>query len=311
MKLSVSKIKTNPFNERKTITQETLDGLEKLTKQMKKRGWWGSLLVRRKGNKYEAAFGSLRLKAARAAGVKNIEVEVEELSDKEMRELTVVENVHRQDVNPIDRATHLREYWSKYGKPTERELSKIFGIHQKTINDILSLSRLSGATQKLVKAGKIGQEKALKAHAIGGAALVTVVSKNKAWTRDEVRDMGEAVRKLPPKQQKKVVEQVVSGELEPWEVPMKTLKHQLPPKPKTIDAVAMARKLHRKLKEARDAVEVVGGQWRHFKGPEQLMLSMILGSLDKELHRTAEKINKEDDMGQAVNLKALKAGVKK
>jgi len=301
MQVKLSQVKSNPFNERKKIEQGTLVTLEGLTKTMKKRGWFGSLLCRKKGNKYEAAFGSLRLKAAKTAGINEVEIEVQDISDKEMRELTVIENVQRSDVNPMDRANHLKAYKDKYGY-SERDLAKVFGIPQKTINQWLVLAELSSGAQELVKNREIGPRKAQIAYDIGGNKMVKEATKEN-WRKMDLEDMKTAVNKMPPKEREHKVKQVLEGAKEPWEIATNGLRHVKIEK--EMDSHKMAMKLNNKIKDATEAIKVLKKHWSSFDGSDQLILNLSLGVLDKNIHETAEKMHKEYEIEPSLDFKAL------
>ncbi len=213
MKISINKIRPNPYQERKTF-----EDIVSLSDQMKKNGFWGSLLAREKGSNYEIAFGERRIQAARKAGIKEVEIEVRDMDDKEMMVLTTVENTYRMDVPPLERAEHVEKVQKATGW-TERELGKNLWLDQATINRYLALMRAHQDVKKLVAEDKIGWTAAVEAEEAGGPELVRTVIREKL-TKDEVRDIKKAIEFAPDRKR-----ELVRGEVYPIDLERERLKH--------------------------------------------------------------------------------------
>lgn len=267
MKINTSLIKPNPFNERKTT-----EGVAFLVDQMKQRGFWGSLLARKRGSGYEIAFGERRLFAARKAGVKEIDLEVRELSDREMEELTTVENVQKEDVNPVERGRHLATYKKKYSA-SEAEMSKIFGISRQSIHDLLAVTELDAGHQKDVRSDKIGYRVAIAAQRIGGSAFVETV-KEKRLTKDEVERIGAASIKNP-----EYKKSLLALKVHPSELEIKGLtKEYMSP-----DDLAV--KLESTIERATEAVDLIKDNWDKFSAGKRSRLNLAMKNLVSRIQR--------------------------
>ena len=99
--VAIEKIKPNPFQPRKHFPQEAL---EELADSIKEQGVLQPVLLRPKDTGYELIAGERRLRAARMAGLKTLTAVVRPCSDTEALELTIVENLQREDLNPLEEA---------------------------------------------------------------------------------------------------------------------------------------------------------------------------------------------------------------
>jgi len=207
MKIPISKIKANPFQERKTF--EIAGSLDL---SIKKYGFWGSLIARKKGDNYEIAFGERRLLAAKKAGVQEIDLQIQELTDEQMMVLTTVENVQREEVLPLERAEHIAMIQKKMGW-TVKMIGINLGIAVETIKDYLDLVKVSSPTKKLITEGKIGWSSAMKAEKAGGQELVkTAIEEN--LTQDDIADIKKAIEVAPERKKELITRQIHPIELE-------------------------------------------------------------------------------------------------
>ncbi len=191
MKIAVSNLRPNPFQERKDFAE----GTGTLEMSMKRHGFLGSLVARKKGNTWELAFGERRLMAAKKVGIKEIEIDVQDLDDEKMMVLTTIENVQRNDVSPLDRAEHLDMIQKKTGW-SENSIAKNIGIDQATVSRLFELMRAHKDTKNLVREGKIGWTTAVEAELAGGSDLVKTVIREKL-TKEDIREIKEAIDFAP------------------------------------------------------------------------------------------------------------------
>lgn len=206
MNVPISKIRPNPFQERKTF-----DDIGSLATTMSKHGFWGSLVAREKKGMYEAAFGERRLLAAKKAGIKEIDLQVQDLTDEQMMVLTTVENTQRSDVPPLERAEHLARLQKETGW-TERDIAKHLLIEQSVVHRYLDLMRAHHDTKELVRTGKIGWTAALEAEDVGGHDLVkTTIEEN--LTKDDIREIRDAIRVAPNLKQELITREMHPSEL--------------------------------------------------------------------------------------------------
>jgi ParB family chromosome partitioning protein len=103
---------------------------------------------------YEIVAGERRWRAAQKAGLRSIPVIVRDLSDKEVLELAIIENVQRTDLNAIEEASGYRELVERFGYSQE-QLSEIIGKSRSHVANTLRLLKLPDSVQSLVQRGKL------------------------------------------------------------------------------------------------------------------------------------------------------------
>ncbi|WP_223643336.1 ParB/RepB/Spo0J family partition protein [Planococcus sp. 4-30] len=99
--ISVSKIGANPYQPRKNFDQAAL---EELAESIKEHGILQPIVVRKKGEKYELVVGERRFRAAKLIKLKEVPAIIKELTDQQMMELAILENLQREDLTPIEEA---------------------------------------------------------------------------------------------------------------------------------------------------------------------------------------------------------------
>lgn len=118
------------------------DSLEELANSIKADGVIQPIVVRKVGDKYEIIAGERRFRASKLAGLEKVPIVVKNVSDRKARELALVENIQREDLNPIEEAISLKTLMEEY-KLTQQELSDIVGKSRSYIANNLRLLNLS------------------------------------------------------------------------------------------------------------------------------------------------------------------------
>ena len=131
-------IKPNPFQPREDFDQQSI---EELAQSIKGKGVIQPLLVRRKGDNYELIAGERRLRAANSLGLKEIPIIVRDVSDQDSLELALIENVQREDLNPIEEAHAFQHLMDKF-QVTQEKISEVLGKARSTITNTLGLLKL-------------------------------------------------------------------------------------------------------------------------------------------------------------------------
>lgn len=129
----------NPNQPRQHFDPETMN---ELTQSVKERGVLQPILTRRNGDRYIIIAGERRVRAATAAGLTKIPALVRQDDDPE--ELALIENLQREDLNPIEEAEALLRLKQRHHY-TDEALAKVIGKSRKSINDSLALTRLPDA----------------------------------------------------------------------------------------------------------------------------------------------------------------------
>ena len=111
VEIPIESIRPNPYQPRKTFDKEKL---KELSESIKKHGIIQPLVVRKKGLNYELVAGERRLRAAKLAKLQTVPVLVREYDEKQMRELSLVENIQRHDLNPLEEAKAIQELMKQF-----------------------------------------------------------------------------------------------------------------------------------------------------------------------------------------------------
>jgi ParB family chromosome partitioning protein len=159
--IEISRISPNPHQPRREFPEEALD---ELARSIREHGVLQPLLVRPAGDGFELIAGERRLRAARLAGRETVPVVVREIDDDRMLELALVENVQREDLNPIEKAEAYRSLLEELAL-THQQAADRLGKSRSAITNQLRLLELAPAIQDMVSRGTLtmGHARALLA----------------------------------------------------------------------------------------------------------------------------------------------------
>ncbi|MBC8436590.1 MAG: ParB/RepB/Spo0J family partition protein [Candidatus Omnitrophica bacterium] len=149
--VQTERIKPNPFQPREDFESQ---GLEELAQSIKEKGVIQPLLVRRKGDDYELIAGERRWRAANLLNMKEVPILVKDVEDRESLELALIENIQRQDLNPIEEA-HAYQYLIEKFNLTQERIGQVLGKARVSITNILRLLKLPQEVQQELKRGRI------------------------------------------------------------------------------------------------------------------------------------------------------------
>jgi ParB family chromosome partitioning protein len=149
--LKTDSIKPNSTQPRKNFDEE---GMADLTASIKEHGIIQPIIVRPSGAGFEIVAGERRYRAARAAGLKEVPAIVRELSDRDNMLFAIIENMQREDLNPVEEAEGLESMIKGYGL-TQEEVSQSVGKSRPYITNSLRLLKLSPEIRKMISAGEI------------------------------------------------------------------------------------------------------------------------------------------------------------
>lgn len=159
----IDHIQPNPYQPRKTFNEASI---EELSRSVKEHGIVQPLVVTRAGeNRYKLIAGERRFRAARKAGLTNVPVVVkDDMSEGHALEIALIENIQREDLNPIEEALAYHQLHEEFGL-TQEEISKRVGKERSTVANFLRLLKLPEAVKKLLAAGQLsmGHARALLA----------------------------------------------------------------------------------------------------------------------------------------------------
>ena len=149
--VSLYDIDTNPDQPRKSFDPEKL---QELAASLKRHGVVQPLLVRKNGARYTIVAGERRYRAARLAGLSTRPVVLTDANDDTLMELSLVENIQRENLNPIEEAAAIRLLMQQHDL-TQEEVSERIGKSRPAIANALRLLSLAKPVQALVKEGKL------------------------------------------------------------------------------------------------------------------------------------------------------------
>ncbi len=130
--------------------------LEELSESIKKYGLLQPIILVKKDNGYMIIAGERRFRASKIAGLTHIKAIVADIKSENLRELALIENIQREDLNPIELATAYHELIEQY-KITHDELSNIIHKSRTQITNTLRLLNLSERTKKYISENRISQ----------------------------------------------------------------------------------------------------------------------------------------------------------
>jgi ParB family chromosome partitioning protein len=147
--IPISMIFPNPDQPRQVFDPKSL---EELAATMKEVGQAQAITVRLKGPGFEIISGERRYRAARLAGLTHLECVVKEVSDSEAQMLSLVENLQRQDLLPIEEAHYLKKVLRENSGLSLEKLAKMLGSHKSTLSEKIQLTEVPEDEQKLLYA---------------------------------------------------------------------------------------------------------------------------------------------------------------
>lgn len=163
----LNQLHTNPFQPRKVFAEETI---RELSESIKTHGILQPLIVRETINGYEIVAGERRFRAAKAINLEKVPVIIKKLTDNEMMELALIENIQREDLNPVEEAIAYQKLMEDLNY-TQEELSKRVGKSRPHIANHIRLLNLPSTVLDYIADGKLSM-----GH---GRALLGLKAKNK------------------------------------------------------------------------------------------------------------------------------------
>ncbi|MEH7353324.1 ParB/RepB/Spo0J family partition protein [Neobacillus drentensis] len=149
--IKLKELRPNPYQPRKTFQQETIDELKA---SILEHGILQPLVVRKSIKGYEIVVGERRFRAAKEAKLEAVPAVVRELSEQQMMELSVLENLQREDLNPIEEGQAYHTLMEKL-KLTQEEVANRLGKSRPHVANHIRLLSLPPQIQEHISTGKI------------------------------------------------------------------------------------------------------------------------------------------------------------
>ena len=189
----VEDIVTNPNQPRKLFSKEALD---ELAQSIEEKGVLQPVIVRHLGGgKYELIAGERRYRAARQAGLVTVPVVVKNVDDNEVLELALIENIQRENLNPIEEALAYRDLLSKF-QYTQEELAKRLGKDRSSVANALRLLKLPDTIRNHVITNAISMGHARALLAIESRDTQIQIANDIIANSLSVRDAESVIRRL-------------------------------------------------------------------------------------------------------------------
>ncbi len=221
VRIKIGRLVPNPDQPRKTFFEQTIS---ELAESIKEHGVLSPILVRPQGKKYEIIAGERRFKAARQAGLKEVPAIIKNVSNGDARIISLIENIQREDLNDIDRASALRELKVNLGLPWVK-IAKKLGLTKSRILDLVGLLDLpeeikediqkrnlnekhGRALRQLLNRAEILREVAsfIKENKLTGDQSLGLVRKVKGQPGLTLQQSYESLKEEPPKNKKEIRE---------------------------------------------------------------------------------------------------------
>ena len=149
--IKVIDIEPNRSQPRRSFPAESL---EELAKSIEKYGIIQPIIVTKKDGYYEIVAGERRWRAAKKAGLREMPCIVRDSDERKNKEIALIENIQREDLNPIDKARGFRQLLDDYNM-TQQQLADIIGINRTTVTNILRILNLYERVINLALEGKL------------------------------------------------------------------------------------------------------------------------------------------------------------
>ncbi len=191
----IEAIRPNPYQPRTRFTE---DALEELAASIREQGVLQPLLVRKVETGYELIAGERRFRAAKRAGLGQLPVVVKDISDDRLLELSLIENIQRQDLNPLEEADAYHLLTAEF-KLTQDEVARRVGRNRATVTNFLRLRGLPDQIKETILDGTLSM-----GHARALLGADTLAQQSAAWREVvtkglSVRETEKLIRKLKAK----------------------------------------------------------------------------------------------------------------
>ncbi|MDD2377675.1 MAG: ParB/RepB/Spo0J family partition protein [Bacilli bacterium] len=151
VELNLDELRANPYQPRKTFDDEAL---QELSSSIKEYGVFQPIIVKKSIKGYEIIAGERRVRASRLAGLEKIPAIIRNFTDEEMLEISLLENLQRENLSAIEEAIAYKSMLDKLNI-TQDELSKKVGKSRSHVTNILGLLRLPTDVQKMIANNEI------------------------------------------------------------------------------------------------------------------------------------------------------------
>jgi len=200
IEIEINAVEPNPNQPRKVFNEQAL---QELADSIALHGVIMPIVVNKKGDKYMIIAGERRWRASRLAGKKTIPAIIKDYTEREVKEISLIENLQREDLNPIEAANAMKQLMDEYNI-TQEDLAERIGKSRSAVANTLRLLTLDGQVIELVSDGSLSQGHARALITLPKETQVAIAKKAVA-KRMSVREVEQAVKDYynPPEEAKK------------------------------------------------------------------------------------------------------------
>ena len=209
-KIDINKIYTNPNQPRKTFDKESL---YELAESIKLHGLIQPIVVNQMPDGYMIIAGERRYRASKICGLKEIDAVIKNYTNKQIAEISIIENLQREDLNPVEIAKGIKKLMDEYGL-TQEKVAERLGKSRSAIANSLRILSLYPEVLELVEKGKVSFGHAKILVAVTDYALQLMLAKKIAKDKLTVRDLEKEVDSILGNKKKKKLPKLPSEELQ-------------------------------------------------------------------------------------------------
>ncbi len=199
--VEISLIDNNPGQPRKNFDPTAI---KELATSIKEYGVIQPIILKRNGDRYVIVAGERRFRASKVAGLKSIPAIVREYTENQVKEIALLENIQREDLNPIETARAMKELLTTYGW-TQEVLADKLGKSRPVVANYVRLLSLQPEVIQLIESGKLSAGHARSLVVVEDPEVQIRLARQAVSKKITVRDMEKAVKEVNnPKSKAKV-----------------------------------------------------------------------------------------------------------
>ena len=209
-KISISKVYANPNQPRKVFDKESLN---ELAESIRIHGLIQPIIVNQMDDGYMIIAGERRFRASKICGLTEIDAIVKNYTSKQIAEITIIENLQREDLNPVELAKGIKRLMDEHGL-TQEKVAERLGMSRPAVANTIRLLALYPEVLELIEKGKVSFGHAKILVAVSDYATQLLLAKKVAKDKLTVRDLEREVNALLGNKKRKKVAKLPSGELQ-------------------------------------------------------------------------------------------------
>ena len=209
-KIDINKVYPNPNQPRKTFDKESLN---ELAESIRIHGLIQPIIVNKMDDGYMVIAGERRYRACKICGLNQIDVIVKNYTNKQISEISIIENLQREDLNPVEVAKGIKKLMDEYGL-TQEKVAERLGKARSAIANSVRILTLYPEVLDLVEKGKVSFGHAKILVAVEDYATQLLLAKKVAKDKLTVRDLEKEVNLLLGGKKKKPTAKTIGEDLQ-------------------------------------------------------------------------------------------------